>query len=157
MEITIRRAARKDCEALCEIRVASIRELGQTHYSEEELDAWAAGKGPARYEKRIAEQHVVVAERAGVPVGFGTFDPQTGEIIQLYVHPDHARQGVGTRILEHLLQEARVAGFGVVHCAASLSARDFYVKAGFEAGPRRRRRFRSGGEVDCVAMRKRLA
>jgi len=157
METTIRGATLEDCEALCEIHVASIRELGRTHYSPEEVDAWAAGKTPARYEKRIAEQHVVVAERAGVPVGFGTFDPATGEIVQLYVHPDHAREGVGTRILEHLLQAARAAGCSVVHCAASLNARDFYVKAGFEAGPTRTRRFRSGGEVDCVAMTKRLA
>jgi putative acetyltransferase len=141
---------------LCEVHVSSIRGLGGSHYSEAEVDAWAKGISPARYERLISEKHLVVAEHESTPVGFGTLDVPTGEVLQLYVHPDHVRQGVGTLILEELVRVARAAGGRFVHCLASLNAREFYVSAGFEPGPRRKLRLRSGAEVDCIPMRRSL-
>jgi putative acetyltransferase len=156
VDITIRRATLDDCEALCEIHVSSIRELGRSHYSEAEVDAWAKGRTPERYERLISEKHVVVALRGPMPVGFGTLDVPTGEILQLYVRPDYARRGVGTLIVDELARVVGAAGGRLVHCIASLNARPFYVNAGFEPGPMRKHRFRSGVEVDCVPMKKRL-
>lgn len=156
MEITIRRATLEDCEALCEIHVSSIRGLGRSHYSEAEVEAWASGRTPARYERHVLDKHLVVAERGSVPVGFGTLDVPTGEILQLYVCPDYARHGVGTLIVEELVRVARAAGIRVVHCLASLNARAFYVTVGFDPGQRRKHRLRSGVEVDCVPMKKTL-
>ena len=54
MEITIRKATHQDREALSEIHVSSIRELGKSHYSEAEIDAWSGGRTPARYEEHIS-------------------------------------------------------------------------------------------------------
>ena len=39
---------------------------------------------------------------------------------------------------------------------SSLNARDFYVAAGFQPGQKCKHRFRNGGEVDCVPMKKLL-
>jgi putative acetyltransferase len=156
MEVTVQRATLEDCEAVCGIHVSSIRELGTSHYSQAEVDAWAKGRTPARYERLISEKHVVVAEHRSTPVGFGTLDVPTGEILQLYVRPDYARQGVGTVILDELVQVVRASGGRVVHCIASLNAREFYVSAGFEPGPVQKHRFRSGVEVDSVPMKRRL-
>jgi hypothetical protein len=58
MEIAIRKATHQDREALSEIHVSSIRELGKSHYSEVEVDAWSTGRTPARYEGHISERHV---------------------------------------------------------------------------------------------------
>lgn len=156
MNITLRRATLEDCEALCEIHISSIRELGRSHYSEAEVDAWAKGRTPARYGWLISEKHVVVAEHGSTPVGFGTLDVPTGEILQLYVRPDYARQGIGSLILNELVRVVRAAGGRVVHCLASLNARQFYISAGFGPGPVRRLRLRSGGEVDAILMKKHL-
>ena len=156
MEVTVRRATLEDCEALCDIHVSSIRELGGSHYLEAEVEAWARGRTPARYERLISEKHVVVAEHGSVPVGFGTLDVPTGEIVQLYVRPDCARQGVGTLIIDELVRVVRAAGGRLVHCIASLNARPFYVSAGFEPGPMRKHRLRSGLEVDSIPMKKHL-
>ena len=156
MEITIRKATHQDREALCEIHVSSIRELGKSHYSEAEVAAWLKGRIPARYEGHISERHVIVAHNRSMPVGFGTLDLTTGEINQLYVRPEYARKRIGTLILDELLCVARAAGLHEVHCISSLNARDFYVAAGFRPGQKCKHRFKNGGEVDCIPMKKLL-
>jgi putative acetyltransferase len=156
MEILIRRATQQDCEALCEIHVSSIRGLGGSHYSEGEVDAWSRGRTPTRYKEHVSERYVIVAEHESLPVGFGTLDLAAGEILQLYVRPEYARKGIGTLILGELVRVARAAGVREVHCLSSLNARDFYVRAGFRPGRTCKHRFRNGGEVDCVPMRRRL-
>ena len=156
MEITIRKATHQDREALCEIHVSSIRELGKSHYSEAEVNTWSTGRTTARYEEHITERHVIVAQNRSKPVGFGTLDITTGEILQLYVRPEYARKRIGTLILDELLRVARAAGLHEVHCISSLNAREFYVAAGFQPGQKCKHRFRNGGEVDCVPMKKLL-
>ena len=154
MEIKIRKATLEDCEALCEIHVSAIRELGKTHYSPAEVDAWSRGRTPARYEKHIRERTVIVALHRSIPVGFGTLDDTTGELFQLYVRPEYARKGIGTQILQELLGIARAAGLSEVHCRSSLNAQAFYAHAGFQPGQKCKHRFRDGGEVDCIPMKK---
>jgi len=156
MEVAIRKATHQDREALCEIHVSSIRELGKSHNSETEVDARSKGRTPAHFGGHISERHVIVAQNISMPVGFGTLDLTTGEILQLYVRPEYARKRIGTLILDELLCVARAAGLREVHCISSLNARDFYVAAGFQPGQNCKHRFRDGGEVDCVPMMKLL-
>ncbi len=154
--VRIRRATAADCHSLCKIQVSAIRELGRSHYSDTEIDAWSRGIGPEHYEKPIAECCVVVAERDSQAVGFGILNTATGSIAALYVVPEFARQGIGTAILEELIREARRCGLPRIHCESSLCAEDFYISAGFEAGPRHVHRFRSGEEIGCVPVAKKL-
>ena len=152
----IRRATQQDCDALCEIQVSAIRELGGTHYSEAELAAWSRGRTPDRYERPIAEQYVIVAAQSCQIVGYGVLDTPNGKVGAIYVRPDFARQGVGTAILRELLREAKRNGLCQVCCESSLCAERFHAKAGFEAGRKCGRRFRSGEEIDCIPMTKSL-
>jgi N-acetylglutamate synthase-like GNAT family acetyltransferase len=156
MEIKIRKATCQDCNALCEIHVSAIRELGKSHYSEAEVDAWSRGRIPERYEKHIRDRQVVIAQHRSIPVGFGTVDLSTGEVRQLYVRAEYARKHIGTQILEELLEIARAAGLREVHCISSLNAEAFYGNAGFQSGQKCKHRFRDGGEIDCIAMKKLL-
>ena len=156
MEIRLRKATQWDCEELCTIHISAIRELGKSHYSEAEVDAWSRGKTSERYEKCISERHVIVAEHRSIPVGFGTLDLTTGEIRQLYVRPEYARKHIGTQILEELLNTAKAKSLHEVHCLSSLNAEIFYASAGFRSGRKCRHRFRDGGEIICIPMKKRL-
>jgi putative acetyltransferase len=156
VEIKIRKATRQDCEALCQIHVSAIRELGTSHYSQAEVDAWSSGRTPERYEEHIAERHVIVAQYGSKPVGFGTLDCTTGEILQLYVRPEYARKGIGRRILRELLGEAGRQGLREAYCLSSLNAEAFYASCGFQAGQKRKHRLRDGGEIDCIPMRRLL-
>lgn len=152
-DIKLRRATQQDREALCETERTAILTLGRSHYTEAEVDAWASGLSPERYEAAIADDYVVVAERDARVIGFGQLELD-GEVAALYVRPELAWHGVGLALLEALQAEARRARLPMVYCKASLCAEAFYRRAGFFSGQRCKHRFRDGREIDCIPMTK---
>jgi phosphinothricin acetyltransferase len=104
-------------------------------------------------EKRVEGWPVLVAvTESGDVVGwatFGAFRPWTGYRFtvehSVYVHPDHRRQGIATRLLTELIEEARRRGMHVMVGGASAENEDSIVlheTLGFE----RVGRFREVGE-----------
>ncbi len=152
-DIRLRRATQQDREALCEVQRLAILTLGRSHYSEAAVEAWASGLTPEGFEKAIAEDYVVVAERGARVVGFGRLG-SSGEIGAVYVRPEFARRGIGGAILGELISEARRRWLREVHCESSLRAEGFNAQAGFESGERCKHRFRDGREIDCIPMKK---
>jgi amino-acid N-acetyltransferase len=73
--------------------------------------------------------------------------PALGEVRSLAVRPDHAGKGLGRRIVEHLLEEARGRGFAEVLALTRRSS--FFDALGFEVT--RRERFIDKLMVDCGA------
>jgi amino-acid N-acetyltransferase len=73
--------------------------------------------------------------------------PALGEVRSLAVRPDQAGKGLGRRIVEHLLVEARTRGFAEVLALTRRSS--FFDALGFEIT--RRERFIDKLMVDCGA------
>lgn len=73
--------------------------------------------------------------------------PSLGEVRSLAVRPDQAGKGLGRRIVEHLLVEARERGFAEVLALTRRSS--FFDALGFEVT--RRERFIDKLMVDCGA------
>jgi ribosomal protein S18 acetylase RimI-like enzyme len=80
---------------------------------------------------------VPVAESDGAVVGFahGLLDGDVGTILRLYVHPDHRRVGIGSRLFEET--KARFTDQDVELLRAMVLApndpgNEFYRKLGFE-------------------------
>jgi GNAT superfamily N-acetyltransferase len=65
-------------------------------------------------------------------------DPATesARIRAFFVHPDYARRGVGSQILDACLSAARDAGFHRMELAATLPGVPLYERYGFEARER---------------------
>lgn len=150
--VTIRKATQQDRESLCQIQVSAIRELGRSHYSAADLEAWSSGLSPERHGKYIADRFVIVAEAGSEILGFGALDPDTGKVCAVYVRPAHTRKGIGSAILVTLIAEAKRLGLRQLHCHASLNARQFYERRGFKPGQVCKHRFRDGREIDCISM-----
>lgn len=91
-------------------------------------------------------------ERGGPNTAFAT----AGEVRAVYVHPNHARQGVGTALLDELERRARRRGFDSLVLTASLNAVPFYEHHDYETVDELVHEF--GGEVEggAVVMRKSL-
>jgi amino-acid N-acetyltransferase len=91
-----------------------------------------------------------VAVEDGAVVGCGALSalgPGVGEVRSLAVREDHAGRGVGHRIVERLLEQARERRFGEV---LALTRRvSFFEQLGFTVT--RRERFQDKIEVDCKA------
>jgi len=74
-----------------------------------------------------------VAEIDGEPAGMVTTTAfeRTGWIGNLIVTPDHRRDGVGTRLMEHALERLRAAGLGTVRIDADPPGMGIYKRLGF--------------------------
>lgn len=139
--MSVRDATPADAEAVREVHAASITGLGRQSYSQRQVDAWAAGCESADYATAIENLEFVVAERDGAVVGFGSLNLAApdgyeatvqAEVTGVYVHPDHARDGIGTGMYTELERRARADGIQVIGLKASLNAVPFYESHGYE-------------------------
>jgi GNAT superfamily N-acetyltransferase len=80
---------------------------------------------------------MVVAEQDGVVVGF--VDSEPGELTRLFIVPSAVGQGLGKRLLEIGIQQARVGYQGAIRVEATLNAISFL----------RTPRVQGGRERDC--------
>jgi len=74
--------------------------------------------------------HVLVLSEKRDAVGPGRLDA-TGKIARIAVVAEFRDRGVGTAILERLIEEARSRGYDRVFLHAQTQALDFYKKFGF--------------------------
>src|SRR5262245_17535250 len=82
------------------------------------------------YENLIANGRMYVAERSdGLLVAF--VDTVPGEVTRLFILPEAAGQGLGTRLLALGIEKASENFDGPVKVEATLNAVDFYTKHGF--------------------------
>ena len=113
-EITVRRAAEADGEAVCIIYNQGIEDriatLETDLRSPGERRQWIAARGP--------RHPVIVAEVGGQVVGWGSlnqFNPRTVydhvADLSVYVERSWRGKGVGRRLLERLIELARETGY----------------------------------------------
>ena len=90
---------------------------------------------------------LTVAEAGGRVVGFvmwgpasepAWFDPgveRWAELHELHVHPDYHNRGIGTRLVQTAIRQARMAGHSVMYVITddlNAPARRVYEKSGFQ-------------------------
>ncbi len=152
--ITLRRAIPADCEQIARLHEASIRGLGITSYTPEQVDSWAAHLTPERYLPAIERNDVLLVVAGPDVVGFAALDGQ--EVAALYVSPAHARHGVGRMLMDELIRLASERGAEGLHLSASMNAVPFYEAIGFTAIESSTWHSRGGLEMPCLRMEKRL-
>lgn len=131
-EVSTRDYQPADAPALAEVYRAAILETGRSAYSAEQCAAWAAtADDAAAWAARLQDNWVRVAvDEAGEIVGFGGI-LMPGQIDLLFVDPAANRQGVGSLILEDLLELAAAMGAKKVSAMASELSKPFFEKHGF--------------------------
>jgi len=121
-----------DLEQVIAVYRASIHLLAAPFYTAEQLEAWAPQKMDAgRWEERLAKVHTIVAEHEGMIAGFASYE-HNGHLDLLFTHPSFARQGVATRLYGRVESAMIAAGVSRVFTEASLAARPFFERCGFE-------------------------
>jgi N-acetylglutamate synthase-like GNAT family acetyltransferase len=85
-------------------------------------------------------------------------DPKNdaAKIRAFFVHPDWARRGVGSRILEHCEAAAAAAGFRRLEMGATLTGVPLYLARGYAEGERRQVPLVPGLFLPIVHMEKHL-
>ncbi|MDQ3134397.1 MAG: GNAT family N-acetyltransferase [Acidobacteriota bacterium] len=153
----IRKAKPADNEAVECVHLRAIKEICASHYTPEEIEAWARPRKPNHYVESISNNEFYVAEENGDVVGFGALNQERGEIEAVYILPEVARRGIGLKILRKLEERARELGVKSLRLNSSLNATAFYKSAGYKPQEESKHRLSSGVEIGCVLMTKEIS
>ena len=175
--LSIRLATPQDVPALRELIPVSARALSRGFYADAETESAIRHVfGPDS--RLIADGTYFVAEEDGVLAGCGGWsrrrtlyggdqtksgeepllDParEAAKVRAFFVHPDFARRGVASRILEACLAAARAAGFRRVELAATLPGVPFYAARGFVERERLSAPMADGRQLPIVRMEREI-
>jgi len=153
--LKIRKAEIGDADAVSSVHVRAVRGIISSHYSKEQLDAWAIPKSPDNYEASIKNKEFYVAEEDGGIIGFGVLDQNNSLIEALFVVPE-IKRGIGRMLLNQLEDRARMLGIEVLSLNASLNAVNFYTRSGYEAQRKAVYRLYANVEIPCIQMAKKI-
>ncbi len=154
--VSIRRAVPGEGAEMCEVHKASIAQLCRGHYTAEQIAVWADPRHPEEYERAIRSTPTFVAEHDGMMVGIALADWNQGLILAVYVHPDYAGVGVGSKLMHKLEAEAGSAGVTELWLNATLNSVSFYERCGYASLGPTTNTLPNGSELPCVRMEKRL-
>lgn len=126
----LRQAEPADAEAIHQLHTRSVQTLCRSHYTPTQIEAWIGRRQPAGYLPAIERKEMFVAEVAGKLVGFG--HAVAGEVVAVFVDPAWTRRGVGRQLLTHALALAQGPEQRPVFLEATLNARSFYERCGFQ-------------------------
>ncbi len=173
----LRRASPADVPALEALIARSARGLSTEDYRAAQVEG--ALRGAFGVDSRLIEdQTYFVVEKHGALVGCGGWsfratlfggdaragrndsrlDPQTqsAKIRAFFVDPAHARQGIGSLLLERCEREARARGFSDVELMATLPGVKLYAARGYTGREMVRYDVGLGESIEFIPMRKRL-
>lgn len=174
----VRLANEADIPELEALIQRSVHELQTPYYSRAQMDA-AEGAVFGVDRQLIDDGTFFVVEDAGTLIGCGGWsrrlavfggdrhrasesaliDPRTdpARIRAFFVHPDWARLGVGTALLQTCEQAIRNAGFDRITMVATLAGEPLYARFGYAVDERYDVPLRDGLTLPVIRMSKQLA
>ena len=175
MSYQLRKATLHDLPILEKLIALSARTLGVQDYTAEQIEAALRGAFGVDTEL-ILDGTYLVAECEGEIVGCGGWsrrrtlfggdksatrdsgllDPRTeaAKIRAFFIHPEHARRGIGRALLERCEAEALAHGFSRCELMATLPGVRLYAASGYRAGDPIQYELRPGLTIEFVPMNK---
>jgi len=173
----IRPATRADIRSLQELIALSARELGKHDYRPEQIEGALLGAFGVDTQL-IDDGSFFVVELDGRIVACGGWsyrrtlfggdaraerdsaelDPRVdaAKIRAFFVHPEHARRGIGRALLERCESEARARGFTRLELMGTLPGVRLYQALGYHPGAIVHYRVAPGVDIEFVPMHKEI-
>lgn len=131
MDCRLRPATEIDREFLYRLHCRTMREVIERTWGWD--DDWQVKD----FDRRIGAYQVFVIDVGEEPIGGLMLDltPDNLDIVELQILPEHQRQGIGTRVIEQVIDDAKRMGLSVTLSVvpANLDARRLYERIGFRA------------------------
>jgi putative acetyltransferase len=133
----IRRFRLGDEAALFRVYFTAIHGVASRDYSPEQVEAWApADLDVDLWANRVQKIRPFVVELDNEIVGYADVQPD-GYIDHFFVAGPHPRQGIGTRLMTRIHEEAKSLGLTELTSNVSNTAEPFFVFHGFHVVERR--------------------
>jgi putative acetyltransferase len=126
-----------DREAVLALRALAFSVLAADSYSREQLAASRARTAEPAFALELQQVNLRLAvDRKGTVLGAAGWsahegEPETARLRKVFVHPERARQGIGTMLVLDAERRAAAAGYGQLAVRASLNAVPFYRRLGY--------------------------
>ncbi len=134
--------------------VLAIQQLCAADYTPAQISGWLANKTPQNYLTAMAKgEQFLVLQVGQQVVGFASHSAT--EIEGFYVHPAHVGQGLASQLLQAIettFWQHSSAPFCQIH--ATLTAKAFYQKHGFQPFQATTHQFRNGTVLNIWLMQK---
>jgi len=120
-----------DFKEIADLFHGSVHSISSGFYTPDELDAWSPF--PPNYDEweiRLETKQPYKAMINDRIVGFIELE-NDGHIDCLYVHRDFKGEGIGSQLLEYVIQTAKNNGIYHLYAEASKVARPIFEKQGF--------------------------
>lgn len=116
---------------LFKVFTSAVHDIASKDYTEEQINAWVPQDiDMALWTSHIRELKPYVVIMNGEIVGYSDLQPN-GYIDHFFVSGDHARQGVGTFLMKHIHEEAKLRGINTLTADVSKTAEAFFSHNGF--------------------------
>lgn len=133
MTIKIRRARGDEAEACWRIRNLALVAQCQACYPLSAITAWTPEVMPSDYRQAILHNPFYVAEKEqGQLLATGYLDIKTQRVEAMFTLPEAMGQGLASRIMTRIKQEALVQGVKTIALSSTPNAEGFYLKQGFQ-------------------------
>lgn len=153
--MVIRRFRSGEEPALFDVYYSAIHLVAKHDYNAVQINAWAPRDlDQALWMRKIQSIKPFVAELGGKLVGYADVQ-SSGYIDHFFVSGYHPRQGIGTRLMAALHEEAARIGLAELTSDVSRTAQPFFEKSGFSIIEQRVPELR-GVIIPNALMRKRL-
>lgn len=129
------------------------------HYSGPQIEAFAEFVRSPHYSDVLLGNRAygafIGAEMVGVAAwSLGESKSPTARILAVFVHPLFGGDGIGSRLVEYLEDEARAAGYSAVEASVTLNAAPLFERLGYLETRRGAWGLPSGREMPIAFMRK---
>lgn len=140
---------------LHEVFLSAIHGIAIKDYTTEQVNAWAPESvDPALWADRMRGIAPFVVEHDGKPIAYADIQP-SGYMDHFYVSAPFARQGVGSKLMHRIHDEAATKGINLLTSHVSRTARPFFRHWGFSIVEERQPVVR-GVVIPNALMRKEL-
>jgi putative acetyltransferase len=130
--IRVRYFQPEDVDALVGIFRSAVRVGARRNYTHEQVVAWAPDEiDSSGWAAHYASRQTFVAEVDDTVAGFTDLEPD-GHLNMMYVHADFQGRGVASALLLRLEAAAHRQGLELIFTEASITARPFFERRGFE-------------------------
>jgi putative acetyltransferase len=128
----IRKATEKDLDAILALFESTILHVSAKDYSPAQVTAWAGGvRKRDKWKQKIRKHYFLLAFMEKKLVGFASIT-NNGYLDFLYVSKDHQRKGIAKALYNELEAYAKFKHLALIETDASITAKPFFKKAGFE-------------------------
>ena len=129
----IRPLTEQDIPEMQELFRSTVLTVSLKDYTKEEVEDWASCGDSREHLKALLSKHNFIAalDNKGLIIGFSSMN-FAGYLHSMFVHKNWQRKGVAMSLLSEVEKMARDYGVHKIYTEASITARPFFEKQGYE-------------------------